>query len=164
MKMTRVATLLSVACFSLNAFATTTTHICKNGSVQRRLEVNVDEANKQAGCSVKYFKDTESPGTETVIFRSDAHSPMCMERAETFINKLASWGYPCTPGVGSTPEQTGSMGTQGANQNAQPATIPPTSVQTETTASASDAVKAIKKTETKKKHVPAGKSDVISDD
>lgn len=95
---------------------------------------------------MKYFKDTEAPGTETIIFRSGTHTPTCMERAEAFLNKLASFGYPCTPGMG------------GAESTAAPATKPVEPPKAVVPAAA----KPVKKAETKP--VPAGKSNVISDE
>jgi hypothetical protein len=156
MKFFLVAFTTLIATSSTSAAALTTTHICKNGSIQRRLEINVDETNKQAGCSVKYFKDTEAAGKETMIFRSDSHTPLCQERAEDFLRKLESWGYPCTPPAP-------------AAATSAPQTAPQTAPQPASKAAAANVSTppGAPKPEKKSKAVPAGKkptNDIISDE
>ena len=81
------------------AFATTTTHICKSGKIQRRVELTFDETAKGGPCSVKYYKDTEAPGKVTTLWESPRDAGYCKTKTEEFLKKLAGWNYNCAAGT-----------------------------------------------------------------
>ena len=90
MKMFKSAmTLASVV--ALPAFAGLTSH-CKNGKVERTIEVVHTTEGKKIPCEVKYTKDGESK----VLWSAAAKEGYCEEKATEFAAKLTGTGWTCT--------------------------------------------------------------------
>jgi hypothetical protein len=50
-------------------------------------------------CEVHYFKDTELPGENQVLWTATTEAGYCESKAEEFVAKLREWGWDCGPGV-----------------------------------------------------------------
>lgn len=78
--------------------AATTTHICKNGSRERRVLVTTEQTGKVGSCSVSYIKEGDPEGAPGKVLWQSAHdSSFCGPKAEGFIQKLTTMNFICSP-------------------------------------------------------------------
>ena len=67
---------------------------CTYGDMQRRVEI-VTEPGVEVPCSVHYFKDTEAPGEQQVLWSAENDGGYCRTKAMEFVAKLEGWGWDC---------------------------------------------------------------------
>jgi len=67
---------------------------CTYGDMQRRVEI-AHEPGVEVPCSVHYFKDTEMPGEQQVLWSADSDPTYCQNKAIEFVTKLEGWGWDC---------------------------------------------------------------------
>ncbi len=72
----------------------TTSYQCVQGDLVRRIEI-VAEPGVTVPCEVHYYKDTEAPGQDDVLWRAQSDPTWCGTRAEEFVAKLGGWGWNC---------------------------------------------------------------------
>ena len=84
---------------------------CTQGDLQRRVVIFY-ETGVAVPCEVQYFKDTEAPGEQAVLWRAQNQSGYCESQAAAFVEQLEGWGWSCSA---ATPAGTG-----GARQDADP--------------------------------------------
>lgn len=77
---------------------------CSNADMIRRVEV-FSEPGVAVPCEVHYYKDTEAPGEQQVLWRAQNQAGYCEAMAEDFVNKLGELGWNCSASTGSTPEE-----------------------------------------------------------
>lgn len=68
---------------------------CTLNGLERRVEI-VYEPGRAVPCEVLYFKDTEAPGEQQVLWRAQNESGYCESKTEAFIAELRSQGWDCT--------------------------------------------------------------------
>ncbi|MDJ0712175.1 MAG: hypothetical protein QNJ14_17425 [Woeseiaceae bacterium] len=71
---------------------------CTYGDMQRRVEI-AHEPGVEVPCSVHYFKDTEAPGEQQVLWSAENDPAYCRSRAAEFVAKLEGWGWDCGNGM-----------------------------------------------------------------
>ena len=69
--------------------------MCMNGSTERRVEVHYFELNDETPCEVRYYKDTEEPGIEQVLWRAENQAGYCENKTAAFVDQLSVWGWDC---------------------------------------------------------------------
>ncbi len=69
---------------------------CSHGDLKRRVEV-VYETGVTVPCEVHYYKDTEAPGEQQVLWRALKEEGYCEQKTQEFVRQLASWGWSCGP-------------------------------------------------------------------
>jgi len=67
---------------------------CSYGELVRRVEV-AHEPGVEVPCSVHYYKDTEMPGEQQVLWSADSDATYCAQKAKEFVAKLEGWGWDC---------------------------------------------------------------------
>jgi hypothetical protein len=67
---------------------------CTYGDMQRRVEI-AHEPGVEVPCSVHYFKDTEMPGEQQVLWSADSDPTYCQNKTMEFVTKLEGWGWDC---------------------------------------------------------------------
>jgi len=67
---------------------------CTYGDMQRRVEI-MHEPGVEVPCSVHYFKDTEAPGEQQVLWSAENDASYCRDKALELISKLEGWGWEC---------------------------------------------------------------------
>lgn len=67
---------------------------CTYGDLQRRVEIFY-EAGVTVPCEVHYYKDTEAPGEQQVLWRALNETGYCERKTEELIAKLRGWGWTC---------------------------------------------------------------------
>jgi len=67
---------------------------CTYGDMLRRVEI-AHEPGVEVPCSVHYYKDTEMPGEQQVLWSADSDANYCAEKAAEFVAKLEGWGWDC---------------------------------------------------------------------
>jgi len=67
---------------------------CTYGDLQRRVEI-AHEPGVEVPCSVHYFKDTEMPGEQQVLWSAQNDAAYCQSKASEFVAKLEGWGWDC---------------------------------------------------------------------
>ena len=70
------------------------TYNCTYGELERRVEI-LHETAASVPCEVHYYKDTEAPGEQQVLWSATQEAGYCEARAEEFIAKLTEWGWNC---------------------------------------------------------------------
>ncbi|MEO1244162.1 MAG: hypothetical protein AAFX56_00645 [Pseudomonadota bacterium] len=70
---------------------------CSYGDMQRRVEI-ASEPGVEVPCSVHYFKDTEMPGEQQVLWSADNDPAYCRDKATELVAKLEGWGWDCGRG------------------------------------------------------------------
>lgn len=82
---------------------------CVLGDLTRRIEI-VSETGVTVPCEVHYYKDTEAPGEQQVLWRAINESGYCEARAKELADKLRGMGWNCLaaaePGPDAEPEET----------------------------------------------------------
>lgn len=77
---------------------------CTYGDLQRRVEI-AHEPGVEVPCSVHYFKDTEMPGEQQVLWSASNDPTYCQNKAAEFVSKLEGWGWDCGTGMDATGEE-----------------------------------------------------------
>ena len=67
---------------------------CSYGEMVRRVEV-AHEPGVEVPCSVHYYKDTEMPGEQQVLWSADSDATYCAQKAKELVAKLEGWGWDC---------------------------------------------------------------------
>jgi hypothetical protein len=67
---------------------------CSYGEMVRRVEV-AHEPGVEVPCSVHYYKDTEMPGEQQVLWSADSDATYCVQKAKELVAKLEGWGWDC---------------------------------------------------------------------
>jgi len=96
-----VITLLAVIpCLALGQGQTS--YQCSFGELQRRVEI-LTEPGVSVPCEVHYYKDTEAPGEQEVLWSAGSQEGFCESKTEEFIGKLEGWGWDCGQGGAAMP-------------------------------------------------------------
>jgi len=72
---------------------------CSYGGLERRIEI-VSEGGLEVPCEVHYFKDTEAPGEQQVLWTAQNEAGYCEARARELIARLEGMGWSCGAGGG----------------------------------------------------------------
>jgi hypothetical protein len=67
---------------------------CTYGDIQRRVEI-AHEPGVEVPCSVHYYKDTENPGEQQVLWSANSDASYCDAKATEFVGKLEGMGWDC---------------------------------------------------------------------
>jgi len=77
---------------------------CALDNLQRRIVIFY-ETGVTVPCEVHYFKDTEMPGENQVLWTATTDAGYCESKAKEFVTKLREWGWDCAPRSGAKPAQ-----------------------------------------------------------
>ena len=72
----------------------TTRYQCSIDEVTRRVEV-LSEPGVSVPCEVHYYKDTEMPGEDQVLWSAQNEEGYCEARAAEFVAQLEGMGWTC---------------------------------------------------------------------
>ena len=72
--------------------------------MQRRVEI-ASEPGVEVPCSVHYYKDTEAPGEQQVLWSAERDPTYCRTKAAEFVAKLEGWGWDCGGGADAAPAE-----------------------------------------------------------
>ncbi|GAA6168858.1 hypothetical protein [Sessilibacter corallicola] len=75
--------------------APATNYQCELRGNVRRVEIQYAEDGQTVPCSVVYYKDTEAPGSERVLWSANNQPGYCENQAQEFVLKLQTWGWEC---------------------------------------------------------------------
>ena len=67
---------------------------CTYGDMARRVVI-MTEPGVSVPCEVHYFKDTEAPGEDQVLWSASQQAGYCEEQAAGLVAKLEGWGWDC---------------------------------------------------------------------
>lgn len=76
---------------------------CTYNGLVRRVAV-MSEPGVSVPCEVHYYKDSEAPGEDQVLWSADSQAGYCEEKAAELIAKLEGWGWQCSAGA-AAPEE-----------------------------------------------------------
>ena len=80
---------------------------CSYGDMVRRVVI-MTEPGVSVPCEVHYFKDTEAPGEDQVLWSAENQAGYCEEQAAGLVAKLEGWGWDCgsvsPPAAAEAPE------------------------------------------------------------
>ena len=79
---------------AISAAQDTGKYQCSYADMQRRVEI-AHEPGVEVPCSVHYYKDTEMPGEQQVLWSADSDASYCKRMANEFVAKLEGWGWNC---------------------------------------------------------------------
>ena len=97
----RIKSLLSLALIPALSLAQGTEIQCTYGDMVRRVVI-MSEPGVSVPCEVHYYKDTEAPGEDQVLWSASSQEGYCEEKAAGFVSKLEGWGWNC--GAAAAPE------------------------------------------------------------
>jgi hypothetical protein len=69
--------------------------LCSIGDVMRRVEVHYYENDKPVPCEVHYYKETEEPGEDRVLWRAESETGYCENKMTAFVGELTGFGWFC---------------------------------------------------------------------
>jgi hypothetical protein len=69
--------------------------LCNIGDINRRVEVHYYENEKAVPCEVHYYKDTEEPGEDRVLWRAESETGYCENKMTAFVGELTGFGWYC---------------------------------------------------------------------
>lgn len=78
---------------------------CTYGEMTRRVEI-LHEAAQSVPCEVHYYKDTENPGSDEVLWSASSDGSYCETKTLEFIAKLESMGWDCGQAASAGPMET----------------------------------------------------------
>ena len=104
MKLRTIAILTTILLPSIGAAQETGKYQCSYGDMQRRVEIS-SEPGVEVPCSVHYFKDTEMPGEQQVLWSADNDPTYCRSKAMELVAKLEGWGWDCGRGDDTTVDE-----------------------------------------------------------
>ena len=67
---------------------------CTYGDMVRRVVI-MSEPGVSVPCEVHYYKDTEAPGEDQVLWSASQQQGYCEEQAAGLVAKLEGWGWDC---------------------------------------------------------------------
>jgi hypothetical protein len=67
---------------------------CTYGDMVRRVVI-MSEPGVSVPCEVHYYKDTEAPGEDQVLWSASQQQGYCEEQAAGLVTKLEGWGWDC---------------------------------------------------------------------
>ncbi|GAB2196760.1 hypothetical protein [Sessilibacter sp. MAH4] len=70
-------------------------YVCELRDLTRRVEIEYLDPLTGLPCSVNYYKDDEAPGEKKVLWQADNSTSYCEEKANSFVEKLGTWGWSC---------------------------------------------------------------------
>jgi hypothetical protein len=70
---------------------------CTKGDLVRRIAVLEHSLSSGRSCEVVYWKETETPGEQEVLWTAKQDAGYCYSKAITFAGKLTSLGWSCPP-------------------------------------------------------------------
>lgn len=76
---------------------------CTYNELVRRVVI-MSEPGVSVPCEVHYYKDSEAPGEDQVLWSADSQAGYCEEKAAELIAKLEGWGWQCGAGA-AAPEE-----------------------------------------------------------
>ena len=76
---------------------------CTYGDMVRRVVI-MSEPGVSVPCEVHYFKDTEAPGEDQVLWSASQQSGYCEEKAAGLVASLEGWGWTCGDAAAETAE------------------------------------------------------------
>ena len=86
------------------AFAQGAETACTYGDMVRRVVV-MTEPGVSVPCEVHYFKDTEAPGEDQVLWSASSQAGYCEEKAAGLVAKLEGWGWDCGAAAPAAPAE-----------------------------------------------------------
>lgn len=81
---------------------------CTYGDMVRRVVV-MSEPGVSVPCEVHYYKDTEAPGEDQVLWSAESQAGYCEEKAAGLVAKLEGWGWQCGAAAPAEPEAPEAM-------------------------------------------------------
>jgi hypothetical protein len=81
--------------YSVEASSVKSKYQCELRGNVRRVEIQYTDSTSAIPCVVMYYKDTESPGTERVLWSATNEVGYCETKAQEFVEKLENWGWNC---------------------------------------------------------------------
>ncbi len=91
--------------------------LCKNGNLQRSVQVRYYEEDKAVPCEVHYYKDTGQPGMGQVLWRAANEAGFCEKKLAVVVNELSGSGWEC--------QQEASTSSNDAPQASKSEALPP---------------------------------------
>jgi len=79
-----------------------TSYKCSYADLIRRVAL-IYEPGRLVPCEVRYYKDTEAPGEQKVLWRAVNQEGYCEAKTEEFIAMLNNSGWTCTPADANAP-------------------------------------------------------------
>ena len=86
--------------FSAAVAQDATRYACSIDEVIRRVEI-LSEPGVSVPCEVHYYKDTEDPGSDEVLWSAQNETGYCEARAAEFIERLEGMGWTCRDAGGA---------------------------------------------------------------
>ncbi len=77
---------------------------CTSGDMVRRIVI-MTEPGVSVPCEVHYFKDTEAPGEDQVLWSATQQAGYCEEKAAGLVAKLEGSGWDCGAGARQAPAE-----------------------------------------------------------
>lgn len=68
---------------------------CRRDGLMRRVQLSGAPADRPMPCEVVYWKDSEQPGGEQVLWNAKSNPQYCEEHARIFVERLRGWGWQC---------------------------------------------------------------------
>jgi len=84
------------------ALAQGTSTECSYGDMVRRVVI-MTEPGVSVPCEVHYYKDSEAPGEDQVLWSADQQAGYCEEKAAGLVARLEGWGWNCGGGAPAAP-------------------------------------------------------------
>lgn len=72
----------------------TANYECSLDEVTRRVEI-LSEPGQAVPCEVHYYKDTENPGEDQVLWSAQNEAGYCEAKAAEFVERLRGMGWTC---------------------------------------------------------------------
>ena len=69
--------------------------VCSQAGLERHLELEWADSQKNAPCKVHYRKKSEDPNHHKVLWTANNDAAFCSEKAQEFVAKLEGWGWNC---------------------------------------------------------------------
>jgi len=77
---------------------------CTSGDMVRRIVI-LAEPGVSVPCEVHYFKDTEAPDQDQVLWRANNTAGYCEEQAAGLVSTLEQSGWDCGDGMPAAPAE-----------------------------------------------------------
>ena len=77
---------------------------CTYGDMVRRVVI-MSEPGVSVPCEVHYYKDSEAPGEDQVLWSADQQAGYCEEKAAGLVAKLEGWGWNCGADAAAAPAE-----------------------------------------------------------
>ena len=75
---------------------------CTYGDTVRRVVI-MSEPGVSVPCEVHYYKDSEAPGEDQVLWSAGQQAGYCEEKAAGLVAKLEGWGWNCDGDAAAAP-------------------------------------------------------------